>query len=53
MHGQGGAGKPVSRLDALVTEYEEIADNFRTLTETRFELLNLLSLAILRILDEA
>jgi hypothetical protein len=45
VHGQGETEKPVSRQDALVTEYEEIADNFRTLTETRFELLKLLALA--------
>jgi hypothetical protein len=45
VHGHGGAEKPVSRQDALVTEYEETADNFRTLTEIRFELLKLLSLA--------
>ena len=43
--GHGGAGQSVSRQDALKMEYEETADNFRTLTEIRFELIKLLALA--------
>jgi hypothetical protein len=34
-----------TRKDFLVAEYEQIADSFRTLTEIRFQLLGLLSLA--------